>query len=42
MKKNSKNNIFLNRSGEHIASYMIHLNKNKLNEKAKQDKIGAN
>jgi hypothetical protein len=28
-KKNSKNHVFLNRSGEHIASYMIHLNKNK-------------
>jgi hypothetical protein len=28
-KQNSKNHFFLNRSGEHIAGYMIHLNKNK-------------
>jgi hypothetical protein len=27
--KNSKNYVFLNRNGEHIASYLIHLNKNK-------------
>jgi hypothetical protein len=25
--KNSKNHVFFNRSGEHIAGYMIHLNK---------------
>jgi hypothetical protein len=29
IKKDSKNHVFLNRSGEHIASYIIHLNKNK-------------
>jgi hypothetical protein len=29
IKKISKNHVFLNRSGEHIAGYMIHLNKNK-------------
>jgi hypothetical protein len=29
MTKNSKNHVFLNWSGEHIAGYMIHLNKNK-------------
>jgi hypothetical protein len=27
--KNSKNHVFLNRSGEYIAGCMIHLNKNK-------------
>jgi hypothetical protein len=40
--KNSKNHIFLNRSGEHIAGYMIQLNKIKPNEKAKQHITGAN
>jgi hypothetical protein len=25
---NNNNHVFLNHSGEHIASYMIHLNKN--------------
>jgi hypothetical protein len=29
IKKNSKNHAFLNRSGEHIARSMVHLNKNK-------------
>jgi hypothetical protein len=29
MKQNSKNHVSLNRSSEHIAGYMIHLNKNK-------------
>jgi hypothetical protein len=29
IKKNSKNHVFLNRNGEHIANYLIHLNKNK-------------
>jgi hypothetical protein len=29
IKKNSKNRVILNQSGEHIAGYMIHLNKNK-------------
>jgi hypothetical protein len=29
IKKNSKNHVFLNRSSEHIAGYMIHLNRNK-------------
>jgi hypothetical protein len=29
IKKNSKNNVFFNRNGEHIASYLIHMNKNK-------------
>jgi hypothetical protein len=29
IKKNSKNHAFLNRNGEHIAIYLIHLNKNK-------------
>jgi hypothetical protein len=29
IKKNSKNHVFLNRNGEYIAGYMIHLNKNK-------------
>jgi hypothetical protein len=33
--KNSKNHVFLNRSGEHIAGYMIHLNKNKTKPKSK-------
>jgi hypothetical protein len=28
-KKNSKNHVFLNRNGEQIARYLIHLNKNK-------------
>ena len=28
-KKISKKHVFLNRSGEHIAGYMIHLYKNK-------------
>jgi hypothetical protein len=41
-KKNSKNNIFLNRSSEHIVGYMIQLNKIKPNEKAKQHKTGVN
>jgi hypothetical protein len=27
IKKNSKNHAFLNRSGEHVVGYMIHLNK---------------
>jgi hypothetical protein len=27
--KNSKNHVFLNQNGEHIAGYLIHLNKNK-------------
>jgi hypothetical protein len=42
IKRRSKNHVFLNRSGEHIAGYIIHLNKNKPNEKTKQHKIGAN
>jgi hypothetical protein len=42
IKKNSKNHVFLNWSGEHIAGYMIHLNKIKPNEKEKQHRIGAN
>jgi hypothetical protein len=29
LEKHSKNHLFLNRSGEHISGYMIHLNKNK-------------
>jgi hypothetical protein len=29
IKKISKNHVFLNRNSEHIASYLIHLNKNK-------------
>jgi hypothetical protein len=29
IKNNNKNHVFLNRSNEHIAGYMIHLNKNK-------------
>jgi hypothetical protein len=29
IKKNSKNHVFLNLSGEHIAGYMIHLKKKK-------------
>jgi hypothetical protein len=29
IKKNSKNHVFFNRNGEHIANYLIHLNKNK-------------
>jgi hypothetical protein len=28
IKKNSKNYAFLNRNGDHIAGYLIHLNKN--------------
>jgi hypothetical protein len=35
LKKNSKNHVFLNRNGEHIAGYLIHLNKNKTNWKSK-------
>jgi hypothetical protein len=27
--KNNKNHVFFNWNGEHIASYLIHLNKNK-------------
>jgi hypothetical protein len=40
--KNTKNHVFLNWNSEHITGYMIHLNKIKPNEKAKQYKIGAN
>jgi hypothetical protein len=29
VKKNIKNHVFLNRNDEHIANYLIHLNKNK-------------
>jgi hypothetical protein len=29
IKKNSENHVFLNRNGEHIVGYLIHLNKNK-------------
>jgi hypothetical protein len=40
LKKNSKNdNVFLNRDGEHIAGYLIHLKFKKPNEKAKQHKL---
>jgi hypothetical protein len=28
IKNNNKNHVFLNRNGEHIADYLIHLNKN--------------
>jgi hypothetical protein len=35
IKKKSKSHLFLNRSGEHSAGYMIHLNKNK-NQMKKQ------
>jgi hypothetical protein len=42
IKKNSKNHVFLNRSSEHIAGYLIHLNKKKPNEKAKQYRTRAN
>jgi hypothetical protein len=42
IKKNSKNHVFLNQSGEYIVGYIIHLNKNKTKWKAKQYKIGAN
>jgi hypothetical protein len=42
IKKNSKNYDFFNWNGDHIDGYMIHLNKIKPNEKAKQHKIGAN
>jgi hypothetical protein len=44
IKRNSKNQVFLNWNNEHIASYLIHLyiKKKKLNEKKKQHKIGAN
>jgi hypothetical protein len=34
-RKNSKNHVFLNLNGEHIASYLIHLNKNKTKWKSK-------
>jgi hypothetical protein len=27
--KNSKNHVVFNRNGEHIAGYLIHMNKNK-------------
>jgi hypothetical protein len=36
IKKISKNHIFLNRNGEHIASYLIHLSKKK-NQMKKQN-----
>jgi hypothetical protein len=42
IKRNSKNHVFPNRSGEHIVGYMIHLIKVKPNGKEKQHKIGAN
>jgi hypothetical protein len=42
IKKNSKNHVFLNPSGGHIAGYMIHLNRIKPNEKVKQHRIGTN
>jgi hypothetical protein len=29
IQKNSKNHVVLNWNGEHIASYLIHMNKNK-------------
>jgi hypothetical protein len=29
IKKKSKNHVFLNQNGEHIAGYLIHWNKNK-------------
>jgi hypothetical protein len=29
IKKNTKNHVSLNRNGEYIAGYLIHLNKNK-------------
>jgi hypothetical protein len=29
IKRNSKNHVFLNRNGDHIAGYLIHLNKTK-------------
>jgi hypothetical protein len=35
IKKNSKNYVFLNRNSEHIAGYLIHLNKNKTKWKSK-------
>jgi hypothetical protein len=40
--KNNKNNVFINRNGEHIVGYLIHLNKNKTNKTGNQYKIGAN
>jgi hypothetical protein len=42
IKNNNKNHVFLNRSGEHIAGYMIRLIKIKPNEKEKQHKIEWN
>jgi hypothetical protein len=36
IKKTSKNHVFLNRSGEHIVGYMIHLNRNKTKLKSKK------
>jgi hypothetical protein len=41
IKKNSKNHVFLNQNGEHMAIWSIWI-KIKPNEKAKQHKIGAN
>jgi hypothetical protein len=35
LKKIVKDHAFLNRNGEHIASYLIHLNKNKTKYKSK-------
>jgi hypothetical protein len=35
IKKLSKNHVFLNRNGEHIAGYLIHLNKNNTKSKSK-------
>jgi hypothetical protein len=35
IKKNSKNHVSLNRNSDHIAGYLMHLNKNKTRWKSK-------
>jgi hypothetical protein len=42
IKKNSKIHVVLNRNNEHIAGYLIHMNKNKPNEKKKKQRTRAN
>jgi hypothetical protein len=39
LKRRSKNHVFLNRNGEHIVGYLIHLNKNKIKQMKKQNNI---
>jgi hypothetical protein len=39
IKKNSKNHVFLNRNGEHIAGYLIHYKRKEKNQMKKQNNI---